>query len=70
MLYDQILILCGKSGISIAKLERETDLGNGTIRRWKTGAASVDKVKRVADYFGVSVDSLVSQPYVSRNTVQ
>jgi len=61
-MYDQILILCGKCGISVAKLERETDLGNGTIRRWKSGKACVDKVKRVADYFGVTVDSLLSQP--------
>jgi len=61
MLYEQIMILCGKSGISIAKLERETDLGNGTIRRWKHSTASLDKAKRVADYFGVSVDSLLCQ---------
>ena len=69
-MYDQILILCGKSGISVAKLERETDLGNGTIRRWKNGRAGVEKVKRVADYFGVSVDSLLSQEHTTTDTVQ
>lgn len=70
MIYDQILILCGKSGISIARLERETGLGNGTVRRWKKGDASVEKVKRVADYFGVSVDSLLSQHHSIKNSVQ
>jgi len=70
MIYDQILILCGKSGISIARLERETGLGNGTVRRWKKGDASVEKVKRVADYFGVSVDSLFSQHHSIKNSVQ
>ena len=59
-MYNQILILCGKSGISIARLERDTGLGNGTIRRWKTGNASVDNVRRVAEYFGVSMDCLLS----------
>ena len=59
-MYDQILILCGKSGISIARLEREAGLGNGTIRRWKTASASVENVRRVAAYFGVSMASLLS----------
>lgn len=70
MLYDEILILCGKSGISLARLEREIHLGNGTIRRWKHGQASVDKVKRVADYFGVSVDSLLVPHQSIRDSVQ
>ena len=70
MLYDQIIVLCGKNGISLARLERETGLGNGTIRRWKTGSACVDKVKRVADYFNVSVDSMLSYPDSSNHCVQ
>lgn len=70
MLYDQIIILCGKTGISIARLERETGLGNGTIRRWKNGSASVDKVMRVADYFAVTVDSLLTRSNPSKDTVQ
>ena len=59
-MYEKILRLCEKNGINIAKLERDTDLGNGTIRRWKRGKATVEKVKRVADYFGVTVDSLIA----------
>lgn len=70
MLYEQILILCGKSGISIARLEREMHFGNGTIRRWKQGNAGVDKVRQVADYFGVSMDSLLCQEHNNCNTVQ
>lgn len=69
-MYDQIIILCGKAGISIARLERDTELGNGTIRRWKHGEATVEKVKRVADYFGVTVDSLLTHSNSSSNTVQ
>jgi len=61
MLYDNILILCGKTGISIAKLERETDLGNGTVRRWKKSTPTAQTLKRVADYFGVSMDGLLLQ---------
>ena len=69
-MYHQILILCGKTGISIARLERETGLGNGTIRRWKTASPSVENAQRVASYFGVSMDWLISQPDRIKDPVQ
>ena len=61
MLYDKIKCLCAKSGISIARMERETDLGVKTVQRWNEISPSVDKVKRVADYFGVTVDELMGE---------
>lgn len=70
MLYDKILILCGKSGISIARLERETNLGNGTIRSWKKSKPGAEKLKRVADYFGETVDALLCQTHGTKNYVQ
>ena len=69
-MYEQILILCGKAGISIARLEREAGFGNGTIRHWKTANASVENVKRVAAYFGVSIDSLLTQQNPTIDPVQ
>lgn len=54
-------MLCKERGISIARLERETGLGNATIRGWETSSPTVDKLKLVADYFGVSIDNLVEQ---------
>ena len=69
-MYDQILILCGKTGISIARLEREAGLGNGTIRRWRSSGASVENVRKVAAYFGVSVSSLLSQGDLTTDPVQ
>ena len=69
-MYNRILILCGKSGISIARLEREAGLGNGTIRRWKSANASIENVRRVAEYFGVSVDSLLSHENATTDPVQ
>ena len=70
MLYDEILILCGKSGISIAKLERQTNLANGTIRRWKQANPSAVNLKKVADYFGVTLDELLFQTDNSKKCVQ
>lgn len=60
MIFDKITALCAERKISISKLEEETGLGNATIRKWKSSWPSVEKLKRVADYFGVTVDSLIT----------
>ena len=64
MLYQNIVVLCKGKGISISKLEKETGLGNGTVGRWEKSSPSVENVKKVADYFNVSVDYLISQSAV------
>lgn len=61
MLFDKISALCEERGISIAKLEREADLGNATVRRWKGSDPSASKLKRVADVLGVTVDELLKE---------
>ncbi len=60
MIYKNVVSLCKKAGISIARLEAETGIGNGTIGRWNTSSPSVERLKKVADFFGVTVDSLIS----------
>lgn len=60
MIHENVSKLCKKKGISIAKLERELGIGNGTIGRWGKSAPTVDNVKKVADYFGVKVDELLA----------
>ena len=62
MLYENVVFLCKKAGISIARLEIETGIGNGTIGRWKKSSPNVENVKKVADFFGVTVDSLIAAP--------
>lgn len=59
MIYKNIAILCQTNGISIAKLERELGFGNATIRGWETSSPTVEKLKAVADYFGVTMDDLL-----------
>lgn len=60
MLLANITKLCKDKGISIAKLERETGISNGTIGRWDTSSPKVENLKTVADFFGVSMDSLLA----------
>lgn len=60
LLFNNIVTLCKSRNISIAKLEKEIGFGNATIRAWEKSSPSIDRVKLVADFFGVSVDSLIS----------
>lgn len=58
---DKIRQLCAEHGETLASLERRLGLGNGTIGRWENGSPTLDKLTRVADHFGVSVDYLASR---------
>lgn len=61
MLLENIRRLCSEKPISIAKLERETGISNGTISRWNTSSPSVENVQKVADFFGVTIDDLIKE---------
>ena len=61
MLFERISALCKEHGISIAKLEKEAELGNATIRGWRDSSPRVDSLKKVADYFKCSVDDLLRE---------
>ena len=45
--------------LSINKLEQECGLTRGSMAMWDDHAPSPDKVKKVADYFNVSVEYLL-----------
>lgn len=60
MIFENIVLLCENKGISVAELERKVGLGNATIRTWEKSDPGAKKLKRVADFFGVSVDSILS----------
>jgi len=66
VIFDCILKLCKDRGISVAKLERETGISNGTISKWNTSSPSVKNIKAVADYFGITVDELISSAPISQ----
>jgi len=42
--------------MTVAQLERELGFSNGSIAKWERTSPSIDKVQKVADYFGVSID--------------
>ena len=61
MLYQRIEELCKEQGTNVSKLERDCGLANATIRRWKESSPSVDKLTKVADCLGVTLDYLAGR---------
>lgn len=60
-IYGRIKELAYVQKISIRRLEENIGFGNGTINRWAKTTPGVDKLEKVADYFGVSVDYLLGR---------
>lgn len=61
MVYRNVLRLCKEKGISVARLEKECGLGNATVRGWAKCSPRAENLKRVADFFGCSVDDLFKE---------
>ena len=58
--YENVKKLCADRNISIAKMERDCDIGNGTSAKWKDGP-SLMTAKKIADYFGIAIEDLLKE---------
>lgn len=56
---DIIKELCKENDMTLARLERELNFGNGTIVK-SSSKMSSDRLKAVADYFGVAMEYLMT----------
>lgn len=61
MIFTNIVRLCKEKGISVSKLEKDLGIGNATVRNWRASSPTVEKLKLVADYFGVTLDELLRE---------
>ena len=59
-LFERIAELRTEQGLSQNALEREVGLPRNTICKWDKSIPAADKLKLVADYFGVSTDYLLT----------
>ena len=58
-MYKKIKELCKAKGITIAALESALGFARGYLYKWDENTPGVDKVKKVADYFGVKIEELL-----------
>lgn len=53
-------MLCKQHKVTVTELERLLEFGNGTIHKWEKGQPNIESIKKVAEYFRVTVDFLIS----------
>lgn len=54
--------LCTKRGVTPYRVSKDTGIARSTLSDWKNGESTPkqDKLKKIADYFGVTVDYLMT----------
>lgn len=57
---ERIKELCVKKGISVNKLEVDLGFGTGYVSKLDKSTPNSKKLQKIADYFGVSVDYLMT----------
>ncbi|WP_165000313.1 helix-turn-helix domain-containing protein [Anaerophilus nitritogenes] len=60
MIVESIKKLCNRQGITLTHLEKKLGFGRGSISKWDKNTPSINRVKKVAEYFNVSLDYLLS----------
>lgn len=58
--YEIIRSLCKEHDIAMTALERELGFGRGSIGKMKNGGTSAERLRKIADYFNVSIEYLMT----------
>lgn len=58
--FDRIENLRKSNGISQGKLEKELGFSNGSISKWKNSTPTPERLKKLADYFNVTLEYLMT----------
>lgn len=62
-MYDIFSQLCKSRGVSVRQVALACGIATSTMSEWKSGRSvpKMDKMQRIADYFGVSLDYLLGR---------
>lgn len=67
---ERIKSLAKKRDVTIKELSEIIGLSENSIYKWKTAKPKADDLAKIADYFNVSVDSLLGREKDSQNEKQ
>lgn len=60
-MYDKYVELRDKKGVRDADVSRATGIPQSTLSEWKSKSnPKIDKLAKIADFFGVTVDYFIS----------
>lgn len=58
---ENVMQHIAERNMSIAELERTIKLANGAISKWDKQNPSIESLTKIADYFGVTIDSILGR---------
>lgn len=58
--YDRLCMLIKERGLSQRRVELDLGFGSASISKWKKSVPNMDKVQRLAEYFNVSAEYLMT----------
>lgn len=61
VIYDKIKEIASEKGISIYRIEKDLDLGNGTISKWNISSPSATTLNSIANYLNVRLEQLLEE---------
>lgn len=61
MIYDKIKGIASEKGISIYRIEKDLDLGNGAISKWNNSSPSATTLNSIANYLNVRLEQLLEE---------
>lgn len=61
MIYDRIKQIASDKGISIYRIEKDLNLGNGTISKWNISSPSATTLNSIANYLNVRLEQLLEE---------
>lgn len=59
--YRVVQALARNQGKSVYRVEKDLQLSNGSINRWKNSMPAADTLERVAKYLGTTVEDILKQ---------
>ncbi len=59
-IYERIESLRKSRGLSQGRLEKQLNFSNGSISKWKNSTPKAERLQKLADFFGVSVDYIMT----------
>ena len=67
IMYKKLKELAHEKGISIAQVERDCELSSGSLSKWNKSIPSALALKKVSDYFKVSINELLEELDLDKN---
>lgn len=59
MVYEKVVKACAAKGVSIYRAEKDMNLPNATIVKWKHVVPSAKNLKKISAYFGLPIEYFI-----------